>query len=84
MAEFTIAVLVGSLRKASLSRKIAQALAGGLVGWGLGLGGVDAATLPGDPAAVSVLVWVTGLVPAALVVSGGLLIRFFPGPGARR
>lgn len=66
-----------------LSRKIAQALAGGLVGWGLGLGGVTAATPPGDPAAVSVLVWVTGLVPAALVVAGGLLIRFFPGMGAR-
>lgn len=66
-----------------LSRKIAQALAGGLVGWGLGLGGVTPATLPGDPAAVSALVWVTGLVPAALVVSGGLLIRFFPGRGAR-
>ena len=49
----------------------------------MGLGGVTAATPPGDPAAVSVLVWVTGLVPAALVVAGGLLIRFFPGMGAR-
>lgn len=61
-----------------LSRKLAQALAGGLVGWGLGLGGITAATRPGDPAAVTALVWLTALVPAVLVVAGGLVILRFP------
>lgn len=61
-----------------VSRKLAQALAGGLVGWGLGLGGITAATRPGDPAAVTALVWLTALVPAVLVVAGGLVILRFP------
>lgn len=61
-----------------VSRKLAQALAGGLVGWGLGLGGIPAATRPGDPAAVTALVWLTALVPAVLVVAGGLVILRFP------
>jgi len=63
-----------------VSRKVAQALAGGLLGWGLGVGGITAATAPGDPAAVTTLVWLTGLVPAVLVVAGGLLILLFPRP----
>jgi glucuronide carrier protein len=61
-----------------VSRKLAQALAGGLVGWGLGLGGIPAATRPGDPAAVTALVWLTALVPAVLVVAVGLVILRFP------
>ncbi len=61
-----------------VSRKLAQALAGGLVGWGLGVGGITAATRPGDPAAVTALVWLTALVPAVLVVVGGLVIVRFP------
>jgi len=61
-----------------VSRKIAQALAGGLVGWGLGLGGITATTRPGDPDAIAALVWLTGLIPAALVVAGALLILVFP------
>lgn len=65
-----------------VSRKLAQALAGGVVGVGLSVGGITAATLPGDPSATWALVGVTALLPGALVVAGGLVILKFPRPRA--
>lgn len=61
-----------------VSRKLAQALAGALAGWGLALGGITAATQPGDPGAVTALVWVMSIVPGLLILLGGLVILAFP------
>lgn len=61
-----------------VARKVAQAVAGGLTGIGLGLAGITATTVAGDPDAVSALVWLLALVPGVLIVLGGLVILKFP------
>lgn len=61
-----------------VARKIAQAVAGGLVGVGLGLAGISATTASGDPGVVAALVWLIALVPGLLVLLGGAVILKFP------
>ncbi len=61
-----------------VARKVSQALAGGLAGLGLGLGGITAATVPGDPDAMAALVWLLAIIPGVLIVVGGLAILTFP------
>lgn len=65
-----------------VSRKVAQAFAGGVTGLGLGLAGITAATAAGDPTAVTALVWLVALIPGALVLAGGAIILAFPRVGA--
>jgi len=60
-----------------VARKLAQAAAGGVVGVGLGLSGIGAATAAGDPHAVSALVVLVAMVPGVLILAGGLAILAF-------
>ncbi|HHU39042.1 MAG TPA: hypothetical protein GXZ45_07175 [Propionibacterium sp.] len=64
-----------------VSRKVAQAVAGGVTGIGLGLAGVTASTMVGDPRAVPALVLLVSVVPGVLVLVGGALILAFPRSG---
>lgn len=65
-----------------VSRKVAQAFAGGVTGLGLGLAGITAATAAGEPPAVAALVWLVALIPGTLVLVGGAIILAFPRVGA--
>ena len=64
-----------------VARKVAQALAGGVTGVGLGLAGITAATVAGEASAVAALVWLLAIIPGVLVLVGGAIILGFQTSG---
>ena len=64
-----------------VARKVAQALAGGVTGAGLGLAGITAATVAGEASAVAALVWLLAIIPGVLVLVGGAIILGFQTSG---
>lgn len=67
----------------SFSRKISQALAGGLAGYALALGGFTASTLTQSDAALWTIRALVGVVPGALALVGGLIFLAYPLGDAR-
>lgn len=59
-------------------RRVAQAAAGGLAGWGLALGGFVVGGGPQPESALGAIRAMVGLVPAGLIVAGTLIFLFYP------
>ena len=64
-------------------RRVSQALAAGLVGAGLALGGFVTGGVAQPDAALAAIRWLVGVLPAALAIIGGLVFLLYPLDDAR-
>lgn len=59
-------------------RRVAQALAGGLAGWGLALGGFVSGGGAQPESALTAISWMVGLIPGALALVGAVVFLAYP------
>lgn len=64
-------------------RRVSQALAGGLAGWGLALGGFVVGGGVQPESALDAIRWMVGVIPGALALGGALIFLLYPLDDAR-